>query len=251
MFTKRVLTAGLAIMVLGVLALTGCGAVPGAQAVTTASTTDTTTYTISVNGTGKVSVTPDMAVINLGVEAISPDPARAIKDNNERMTAVINAIKAQGVEDKDIQTTNFSMWIENVYDINGRNTGEVRYHVINQISVNVRDITKAGDVLTASLNSGANSVNGISFTVADNSAYVEAARAAAVANAKAKAEQLARGLGVRVGQVRTVSEYSYTPIYAEAKADRALGIGGGETVPVQSGQFEISVDVQVVFDIQQ
>lgn len=249
--SKRTLTLGLGLLLLAALALTGCGAVPGAQAVVTTNSNDANAYTISVNGSGKVSVTPDVALINLGVEAINPDPARAISDNTERMNAVINAIKALGVEAKDIQTTNFSMWIENIYDINGRNTGETRYHVINQISVKVRDIAKTGDVLTAALQAGANSVNGISFTVADQTAYIEAARAAAVANAKAKAEQLARGLGVSVGKVRTISEYSYTPVYAEAKADRALGMGGGASVPVETGQFEITVDVQVVFDIQQ
>lgn len=247
--SKRNLMVGLGLMLLASLALTGCGAIPSAQAVVP--TTDNTAYTISVNGTGKVSVTPDMANINLGVEAINPDPARAISDNNERMTAVINAIKALGVEAKDIQTTNFSMWIENIYDINGRATGETRYHVINQISVNVRDIAKTGDVLTAALNAGANSVNGISFTVADQSPLIEAARAAAIANARAKAEQLAKGLGVSVGKVRTVSEYSYAPIYAKAEMERSAGMGGGVSVPVETGQFEISVDVQVIFDIQQ
>jgi len=236
------------LLLLAALILSGCAA-PGAQALVASTPNDTTAYTISVNGTGKVTVTPDTAVINLGVEAINPDPARAISDNNERMNAVLTAIKALGVEAKDIQTTNFSMWIENIYDINGRSTGETRYHVINQVSVKVRDIAKTGDVLTAALNAGANSVNGISFTVADQTPLVEAARAAAVANAKAKAEQLAQGLGVSVGKVRTVTESSYTPIYTEAKADRALGMGG--SVPVESGQFEISVDVQVVFDIQQ
>ncbi len=247
-FSTRSLGAGVGILILAALVLSGC-TTPGTQALVANTSTDTTAYTISVNGTGKVAVTPDMAVINLGVEAINPDPARAISDNNERMNAVLEAIKALGVEAKDIQTTNFSMWIENIYDINGRSTGETRYHVINQVSVKVRDIAKTGAVLTAALNAGANSVNGISFTVADQSAFIETARAAAVANAKAKAEQLAKGLGVSVGKVRTITEYSYTPVYTEAKADRALGMGGG--VPVESGQFEISVDVQVIFDIQQ
>lgn len=204
-------------------------------------------YIITVSGSGVASATPDIVDIQLGVDSVNTDPNAAIGDNNARMTAIIAAVKALGVADADIQTLSYNMWVEQVYDQNGVPTDQIRYHVSNQLNTRLRDINKAGQLLGDALHAGANTVNSISFGVEDSAALRSQAREAAVRDARARADDLAAGLGVRVGMVRLVSETgggaAPGPLLMEARAD------GGNSVPVASGTFNVSVDVQVVFDI--
>ena len=203
--------------------------------------------TISVNGIGMASAPPDVAEVQLGVETIKTDASLAISENTERMTAVMGVIKGMNVEDKDVQTVNYSMWIEEVYDQEGKPTGEIRYHVVNQVRIKLRDLAKTGELLQAALEAGANNVGGISFSVADPVALQREARDQAIANAQAKAEQLAAGLGAHVGPLRQVSEFGgvVVPLVAPM-AEKGVG---GAAVPVSGGEFSITVEIQVVFDI--
>lgn len=205
-------------------------------------------YTISVNGSGTATGTPDMVDIQFGVESVHADAAEAIGDNNARMQAVLAAVKALGVEDKDVQTVNYSMWVEQIYNMEtGMPSGEVRYHVTNQVNVHLRDVAKAGELLGTALAAGANTVNGITFGVADPTELQTTARELAVKQARARAEALAAGLGVRVGKVRFVTEYtndvSPVPMYA------AMEVKGGEAVNIATGSYNVNVEVQVTFDI--
>jgi len=205
--------------------------------------------TISVNGIGMASAPPDVAEVQLGVETIKTDASVAISENTERMTAVMDVIKGMNVEDKDVQTVNYSMWIEEVYDKEGQPTGEIRYHVVNQVRIKLRDLTKTGELLQAALEAGANNVGGISFSVADPAALQREARDQAIANARAKAEQLAAGLGAHVGPLRQVSEFGGVVVPSEVRTvEKAVVVGGGP-VPVSGGEFSITVEIQVVFDI--
>jgi len=237
------------------VALVGCGEAttagggPQAKPLTSAlqSEVEPMPRTISVNGIGMASARPDVAEIQLGVETIKTDASLAISENTERMTAVMGALKEMNIEDKDVQTVNYSMWIEEVYDQEGKPTGEIRYHVVNQVRIKLRDLTKTGEVLQKALEAGANNVGGISFSVADSVALQREARDQAIANAQAKAEQLAAGLGAHVGPLRQVSEFGGVVVPFEARM--AEGVGGGGAVPVSGGEFSITVEIQVVFDI--
>jgi uncharacterized protein len=162
--------------------------------------------TVSVNGTGTASARPDVAYLQFGVEAINVDAAVAINKNTESMSAVMAAITELKVEDKDVQTVNYSMWIEQQQDDKGKPVGEPRYHVVNTVRVRLRDLAKTGTLLQKVLKAGANSVGGISFSVAEPGALEREARDKAIADAKAKAEQLITGLGKKLGGVRMVSE---------------------------------------------
>jgi uncharacterized protein YggE len=205
--------------------------------------------TISINGSGIASARPDVASVQLGVETVNTDPSLAVNQNTERMTAVMDALTALGVEDKDVMTIQYSMWIEQPYDDKGQPSGEPRYHVVNQVSVKLHDPTKIGEVLDKTLAAGANMVNSISFSVADPTELKRQAREAATADAKAKAEQLAAGLGAELGSLHQASEYSSGPVpFVEAPME-GYGIGGGGPVPVSGGEFSVKVEVQVVFDI--
>ncbi|MBN2002748.1 MAG: SIMPL domain-containing protein [Anaerolineae bacterium] len=207
-------------------------------------------YIINVSASGDASITPDIADVRFGVESINTDAGATLTDNSTKMAAILAAVKALGIEDKDVQTAEYNMWIEQIYEPErGIPTGELRYHVTNQLIVRVRDINKVGALLETVLQAGANNVSGVSFGVDDTTALQSQARKEALENARAKAEELAAGLGVKVGKVRQISEatsgYSPAPMVLR---DSAIS-GKGEAISIASGSYNVTVDVQVVFDI--
>jgi hypothetical protein len=205
--------------------------------------------TLTVNGDGAASAAPDIADIELGVQTIDEDPTVAIVDNTTAMANVIETLVDLDIDEDDIRTLTFNMWVEQVYGPDGP-TGEFLYHVVNQIMVRVRDLDTTGDVLGAALAGGANNVGGITFGVEDTQALEVAARDAAVDDAKAKAEQLAERLGVNVGNVRHVIETS-GDFPQEPRLERAMAFdSGGASVPVSAGDFTVRVSVSIVFDIE-
>ena len=237
----------LAIAILALAAVIGSVAVVGAQSAQKADSEPP--RTLNVNGEGAASAAPDIVDIQLGVETIDEDPKTAIDDNTSTMESVIEALTELEVSDDDIQTRSFNMWVEQIYDEDGP-TGNFLYHVVNQISVRVRDIDVTGDVLGAALGAGANTVRGISFGVEDTQALEEAARDAAVDNAVAKAEQLAERLGVTVGSPRYIAEFS-GGFPETARVERAVMLeSSGGSVPVSPGDFTIRVSVNITFDIE-
>ncbi|MCE5258339.1 MAG: SIMPL domain-containing protein [Chloroflexi bacterium] len=206
---------------------------------------------IIVNGTGQAYGTPDVAYIVLGVSSVDSDAAKAVADNTAAMNAVIEAVKAAAVEEKDIQTVSYNMWVEQVTDKDGIPTGESRLHIDNQVKITLREPKQAGDLISSALRAGANTVSSISFAVLDTTELQKQARDAAVAQAKARAEQLATGFGATLGTVRTVNEYTSSPMVYETAKSAAYGIGGGDaSVSVQSGQFVVTVDIQVEYLIE-
>jgi uncharacterized protein YggE len=142
------------------LAASACGAVTGG----------TETRTLTVTGTGTVSVPPDIVVVSLGVQTVGPDIARAVASNNEAAGAVQAAARELGVADEDIRTTYFYVSTQQQYDEFGNVTGEVTYWVDNTISLTLRDTSKLGDLLEAAVDAGANSISGVTFSVDDPSA---------------------------------------------------------------------------------
>lgn len=251
MFVLLLVAGALVLMALGCKsASAGGGALLGGGEALAARSAEGETIprTISVNGSGAATARPDIAYVTLGVRAIHTDADKAVTENTERMSAVMGVLKEMQVEDKDIQTVNYSMWLEEERDREGNLTGVTRYHVVNQVRVKVRDLAKVGQLLQQALKAGANSVEGISFSVDNPSALRKEARDKAIADAKAKAEQLAAGFGAKVGKVRQVSEYGGEPEVRMAVKSEAYGIGGGE-VPVAGGELSVSVQVQAIFDI--
>ncbi|MBM3189401.1 MAG: DUF541 domain-containing protein [Chloroflexi bacterium] len=202
---------------------------------------------IVVTGDGAASAQPDLAVINLAVEAISPQVEEAIQENLERMTRVMAALEELALDKNDLQTVNYSVWVENVYDTEGRPTGETRYHAVNELRVRLHEPDRAGEVLGKVLRAGANRINGVSFGVADAAALQDQARAAAIADARKRAEQLATGLGASVGALRYVSE-GYGSIPGPWMA-AGIGGGGGESVPLSAGEFSVSIQVVAIFEV--
>lgn len=211
--------------------------------------------TISVSGTGEVFGQPDIAYINLGVDQADADVSTAIESANSTLASIVAALTDAGVDANDIQTNNFNVYPEDRYDPrSGQPTGERIYHVMLSVSATVRDITKVGEVIQAGLNAGANSVNGLSFGIADVKALEAEARKQAVADARDRAGQLADAFGVSVGAPVAISETQSGGVVFP-QFDRAMGGGGFGAVAsaapeINPGQLSVSVTVDVTFGIE-
>ena len=203
--------------------------------------------TLNVTGNSQVILTPDVAYVSIGVHSEAETAKAAVAANNSASQAVIEAIKSQGVDAKDIQTTNFSVYQQQKYSPTGEDLGTY-FMADNTVYVTMRDITKIGDILDASINAGANTIYGITFDVQDKEAAMTMGRDQAMADAKAQADQLSAAAGVTLGDVQNISYYSSTPspIYYDTKA---AGVGGGASVPVSPGQLTMTVAVNVTYGI--
>ena len=240
----RWLAGGLAV---GLMAAALAG--PAVGAAQAQSDEEDTVRSISVTGTGRVKAEPDVADINLGVTKQGEDAQSAAGEAATTMDAVINALLEAGVAEADIQTTSLSLnpiydWDENPPDIEG-------WEASNQVNVTVRDIEAVGAVVDAATAAGATNVNGISFRVEDPTAAEAEARSAAVAAAKAKADQLATDAGVTIIGVISISEsggQQPQPIYME-RAAFDMAAGEALATPVLPGQVELSISVFIQYEI--
>ncbi len=235
------------ILLIAVL-LSGCAGAALAQT-TTPAAESASPRTLTVSGSGKAYLTPDIAYINIGVRSESAEASTAVTGNSISSGKVIDALKELGVEVKDIQTTNFSIYPQQKYDMEGKPSGEITYVVENTVFVTVRNLENIGKLLDAAVSAGANQIYGIQFDVADKSAALSEARKGAVANAQAVAQELAEAAGVTLGEIQTiniVSGGSPIPVF-----DNRGGMLAAEaaSVPVSAGQMVLTVDVSLVYVI--
>jgi uncharacterized protein YggE len=207
--------------------------------------------TVSVSGRGQVAVPPDIATVTLGVEITSMSTDAAIRTSNEIIARVTAALHDLGIADDDIALGWFS--VRTVYDhIDGRR--ELRgYAVSHDLTVKVREIDRTGAVLSTAISAGATEVKGLSFSVEDPTPATDRARERAFADARHKAEELARLAGVSLGAVRSMSEQSYTPVPVERREFMRFSMAESAApppdVPINLGDTTFSVDVQVVWDL--
>lgn len=216
-----------------------------------AQATEPAKRTINVTGTGKVTLTPDIAYVSIGVHTEGKDAAEAVASNTSQAQKVVDALKAFKIDPKDIQTINFSIYPQQQYDNEGKPQG-ITYVVDNTVYVTLRDIDKLGELLDAVVKAGSNSINSIQFDVADREAAFSEARKLAVANGEKQAEELATAAGVQLGQVLLIN--SSSPSAPVPMYDYKLGMGGAAAaeaaVPVSTGQLIITLDVYMSYEIQ-
>ena len=204
---------------------------------------------IWVTGVGEVTVVPDIAMLSLGVETQAATVAEAQQEAAQAMDAVMGSLAGFGIEDADIKTQFYSVQPVRSFD-EGRET-LIGYRVINTVNVKIRNIDDAGGIIDAAVVAGGDSirVNSISFTVDDPDAYNEEAREAAMADAEARAKQLADLGGVKLGKPSYINEYvGYVPPIVFRGADIAGGLPAEETA-ISPGELEIQLPVQVVYSI--
>jgi len=239
-------TIGLVVVVMGLMGLASCGS-------ETATITSNNQQTgLWINGEGKVEVTPDVAILTLGIEAQETSVTVAQAKASEAMDKVMQALKAQGIEEKDIQTQYFSInqvtnWLDNKEQITG-------YRVTNTVTVKVRAIAKAGDVIDAVVAAGGDlsRVNGITFTVDEPASYYVQARELAITHATDKAKQMADKAGFKLGKITYITENSgnYGINYRNyiSLEDAAMGTSAVPT-PVSIGSLEITATVNIAYEI--
>jgi uncharacterized protein YggE len=251
MSTKKSLIAVLFVFVLG-LALAACNgalptqaATPGQQAAATGNVGG-----VTVIGQGTSFGQPDQATVIVGVDTFAPTVAEATTQNQTTLDGVMAALEAAGIATEDIQTTNYSLYAEQIYGEKGPE-GIAGYRVSNQVNVKIRDISAVGDVLAAVTEAGANAIYGVNFSVADPAALEAEARAKAMEDARKRAESLAELGGVSLGDIVVISEVVGSPVMP-------LGMGGGGFAMEQAaaapgiapGQLSYQVQVQVTYGIQ-
>ena len=211
--------------------------------------------TLTLSSYGETRTAPDQATISMGVTVQAPTAAAALAQNRTRMTAVISAIRAQGIAERDIQTSGLELSPQYTYPrtANGQQQGPPRitaYQVSNQVTVLVRDLTKLGPAVDAVVGSGANQVNGISFGLQNADARADEARRQAVANIARKAELYAQATGLRVVRLVTLSESGgYTPRPPVVMMRQMAMEASATSTPVQPGEVGVRVDVTAVYEL--
>jgi len=204
---------------------------------------------LTVNADGTSEARPDMAIINLGVTTEGETAAAALAENARRMTALTAALRRAGIAERDIQTSNVSVYPQQVYG-EGQAPRITGYQANNSVTAKVRRIDNTGRVIDAAVGAGGNTVNGVSFSHADPDAQLDVARRDAIAEARRRAELYASALGLRVNRIVSVSEggggYQPMPIAVERFAARDAAAA---PTPVSPGEIETRVSVNVTFEL--
>lgn len=215
--------------------------------VTSVTTQKTDSFTVS--GEGKISIRPDMAFVNLGVEAQGSTVKSVQQELNDRINAVSDAIKKRGIAKDDIQTTNYS--VNPTYDYRDGKQKIAGYSANAMLIVKVKNLDLVNDVIDNAAANGANQIGGLTFDISDKTKTQNEAREKAVKDAKQKAESAARTAGFRLGKIVNYSESfggQPRPIPYFAKAE----VANADSAPtqVEPGTNEIVVQVSLSYDIQ-
>lgn len=211
---------------------------------------------ITIEGLGEVVAKPDMAIVSSGVTSQAATAREALTANTADMAKLIETLKAAGIADRDIQTSGFSVSPNYVYsqevDANGyslppRVNG---YIVSNQVTIRVRDLAALGTILDQSVTVGANTINGVSFSVADPANLYTEARKKAFADALAKAELYAETAGIELGDIAAITEsqgYGAPQPYMM----RDMAMSAAAPVPVETGELSFTINVNVSWQLVQ
>lgn len=242
---RTIAAAAVGALVVAVVALS---VRPGTVAGAPTTGTEPALHTLTVSGTGKVTVVPDVARVYLGVSLTKPTVKEARAEAAAAMTAILAAVKALGIAEADIQTTGLNLSPQYAQtNSQGSSPRIVGYAISEQIQVTVRDLDKAGDVIDAATAKGATDVNGISFEIADPAKAQDDARAAAVVAARASAGAMASAAHVTLGAVVSITDAGgSSPIYYGMAAPAPLA---DVKTPVQPGTQDVSAMVTVVFEL--
>lgn len=232
-------------------ALVGGALLFGAAAPALAQTASDSAFratTFSLSAFGETRVAPDMATITLGVQTEAATAGEALKANGSRMNQVMAALKKAGVAERDIQTSNLNLNAQYAYEQNQppKLTG---YQASNQVTITVRDLAKLGTTVDATVGAGANTINGISFGLANPQAAEDAARLEAVKALQAKAELYGRATGYKAVRLVNLSEgggYQPAPppmpVFAMAKREMA------DSTSIAAGELKVRIDVSATYE---
>ncbi len=211
---------------------------------------------VIIDGVGEVVATPDMAIITSGVTTDGKSAREALDANTAAMNALFEALRAAGIEERDIQTSGFSVQPNYVYsdqrDASGYQLPPVisGYRVSNNVTARVRDLDILGAVLDQAVTVGANTISGVSFMVADTDALYAEARRLAVGNAREKAEQIVDAAGVELGRIRSISEAGVVQPFEMSMARFDMAAEAAP-VPVAAGEITFVSTLSIQWELVQ
>lgn len=240
------------------LAAAGAASPAMAQAVSPGPVVAPGNAVLTLSADGRSTRTPDLAVFSAGVTTQAKTASAALSENAERMNAVITALKASGIAERDIQTSNLS--VNPVYgqprtDANGNMTGDpviIGYQATNQVEVRQRKIAGYGKTIDTLVSAGANQVSGPSFQLDNPDAASDEARLEAMKKARARAELYAKAAGLTVKRILTISEsggYAPQPMVMYARAESMMAKSAPS--PVAAGEVQVGANVTVTFELGQ
>lgn len=229
-------------------------AVAALAATTPAAMAEEPTPTLSLSGTGEVTATPDMAVVTLGVATEAETARAALDQNNAAANRLLSALKEAGLEDRDIATSGVSVEPRMVWpEQKDGNQGPPRivgYTVSNTVRATVRDLARLGEVLDKSVTAGGNRIDNLSFSISDDEALLDEARAKAMQDAMRKAHVYATTGGFRLKRILSVTESGGAAPPVPMMA-RDAGFAQAESVPVSPGETTLRVRTSVTWEIEQ
>ena len=214
--------------------------------------------TITVSGEGEIYSKPDLALIDFSVRTEDKTVSGAMNTNSSKMNGVIEAMKKEGINKKDLKTTSFNIYPQYEY-VKSKETEQiypygkrvlVGYDVNQSLEVKIRDLSKVGQIIQKATDSGANEVSNIRFTIENKDELKKQAREQAIKEAKSKAKDLASQLGVKLVKIIGFSENANQPVYYNRNiAKGAAGSESNETPQIETGENKIVVDVSIVYEI--
>lgn len=236
------------------MALAALAAIPGAAGAAAAQTITMPAILpdgtiLDVTATGKTTRTPDLATIDAGVVTQSATAAAALSDNSNRMAKVLAALKAAGVESRDIATSTMRLNPQYRYTEN-QPPAITGYQATNTVSVRFHDIKKAGSILDALVAEGANQIDGPNLSLENPDAALDEARTDAVSRARARAELYAKAAGLTVSRIVSIDENGENAgsppprpvMYARVSA----GLPQADTA-IEPGTTDVTVTLSVRF----
>lgn len=239
--TSRILAALMGTAALALAGGAGAQSAPDADALFHATT-------LSIAASGDVKALPDKATISLGVLTTAPTAAQAMADNAGRMTQVIAALRRQGLEGKDVQTSGVNLGAQYDYQPN-KPQRLIGYQASNQVTVTVHDVARLGPALDAATAAGADSINGVSFGIEHPEALEDQARLNAVQALQARAQLYAGAAGYRVGRLVSLSESGGSqPMAYAAKMVTVQAVRLAPT-PVEAGELTVHVEVSGLYEL--
>lgn len=209
---------------------------------------------ITVSGTGEVYTQPDLALINLSIVTEKETVSEAMSENTEKMNNIIEEVKNQGIEEKDLKTTNFSVypryeWHEATEEKPQGERVLVGYEVNQTLEVKIRDLEKISIIIDKATEKGANQVSNLQFIVENEDSVRSQAREEAIKEAKSKAEDISSQLGVKLVKITSFNEgYISSPRFYDYAIEEAAGKGGGSSI--ETGENKIEVNVSITYEIE-
>ena len=207
----------------------------------------TMSRTITVSATGRISAEPDIVRLQAGLTTEASTARKALTENNRVMRELLEELDREGIAEEDVQTSNFNVSPKYSRPERGGTARINGYQVSNQVSVTVRDIDRAGDILDTLVRLGANQMHGLSFEVSDADRLKDRAREKAMKNARRRAELLADAANAKIGDVIAIAEDA--PIHGPRPVAMRRAAMAESSVPVAAGSQELVARVTVTWQL--